>query len=422
MRRWAAVLLLLGGATSRAEEAPAALSLRDCFRRAAEKSETLALGETDVRQVENQYALVRAGVLPQVGFRASETWQDASGRSDSSSNPPRVRRSESGFYGRQTLFAGFREFAGMRAQSALRDSRQWGLARARQLLYADVAEVYYTVLAYDADRMALTTLGDLTDKRIADLTHRVRIGRSREGERLSVRSQRATLEARRRRAEGLRSSALEVLSVLVGETVLAVAEEPGDLPAPEPVARWMEKLPARPDLAASERSVEAARFLYRARRREIWPSLVAAGNYYTQRSGGNAPIDWDATLSLDLPLFRGGAWRYGVRVAADDAEAARWRLARDRRSAESELRARYAELLSARSETEALLSAAELAEANYNAQVRDYGLGLVTNLDVLTAMDTFQEAKLSYDRRRLDARLGALRVAVAAGDVPEAAP
>lgn len=416
------VSLWLAAVTVSAQETPAALSLGDCFRRAAAKSETLALAESDIRQVENQYALVRAGVLPQAGFRASETWQDAGGRSDASGGGSRVRRSESAFYGRQVLFSGFREFAGMRAQSALGDSRRWGLVRARQLLYGDVAEVFYTVLAYDADRSALTTLGELTDQRIADLTRRVRIGRSREGELLSVRSQRATLEARRRRAEGLRASALEVLSVLVGESVGAVALEPGEPPPADPLARWIEKLPTRPDLAAAERSAEAAEFLATARRREKWPSLVLAGNYYTQRSGSNAAVDWDSTLSLDLPLFRGGAWRYGVRVAAEESAAARWRLSRERRAAESELRARYAELLSARSETEALLSAAELAEANYNAQVRDYGLGLVTNLDVLTAMDTFQEAKLSYDRRRLDVRLGALRLAVAAGVVPEAAP
>ena len=40
----------------------------------------------------------------------------------------------------------------------------------------------------------------------------------------------------------------------------------------------------------------------------------------------------------------------------------------------------------------------KMAKANYEESLKDYRLGLVTNLDTLTALNTYLDSKRSFDR------------------------
>ena len=101
------------------------LTLDACYRLALERSESVGLSEEDVRRGEAQYAQLRSGILPSVGFRATEKFQDTAG-SPSSANGTLVRgdQVEASFYGKQTIFAGFREFAAMKGQKEEIAARQ----------------------------------------------------------------------------------------------------------------------------------------------------------------------------------------------------------------------------------------------------------------------------------------------------------
>ena len=56
-----------------------------------------------------------------------------------------------------------------------------------------------------------------------------------------------------------------------------------------------------------------------------------------------------------------------------------------------------------------------LAEENARYQEADYKLGLVTNLDVLSALNTVQQARLSLSQAKVQERLTLLNLEVAAG-------
>ena len=60
----------------------------------------------------------------------------------------------------------------------------------------------------------------------------------------------------------------------------------------------------------------------------------------------------------------------------------------------------YATMIGDKEQLDALKVATDLAKRNYEAETHDYRLGLVTNLDVLTALTSFQEDQRALDRQR----------------------
>jgi outer membrane protein len=416
----AVLLPLLPALPARAENAPF-LTLEECYRRALKTSETLAISEEEITRAEAQYRELRASVLPRLGFQGSEFYQDTSGvaaPSTSGGTFTAHHKSQYNFYASQPIFSGFREFAGIRAAGAVRQARTEDKRRAAQLLYQDVASAFYNAVEWDRQWALLDALRKASEDRMAELRERVRVGRSRQSELQSAGSQLASIRADLENADGMRRSSLELLSFLTGERVAGVRDdtpEVGPLPVLETV---MKTLPGRPDLMSVTAQTRSSSYLSAAARRAFWPTLNAEGNYYTHRVGANQPIDWDAALILDVPIFRGGGWKASV----DDAEAAeraqKAAAARALRDAEREVRDLHARLLSAAAEAQNRAEAARLAEDSYKTQVREYRLGIATNLEVLSALTTWEQARLDEDHVRLAAKNLAAQLRVADGEMP----
>lgn len=399
--------------------AESALTLAECHALALERSETLALTEEEIRQAEGQYEQVRSAVLPDVGARGTYLTQDTSGvASGSNSTFTRRDRPEAKLYARQRLFAGFREFAAMRAGKAQLSEKALARQRAAQLLYEDVAHAFYGAVELDHRIEILASLKASAEERVRELEGRVRIGRSRRSEVLSAQSSLAAVEADLQDAAGRRASALELLGFLTGRAVAAVSDERPDPAAPPPLQEALEKLPSRPDLLAAGRGVESAEALAASARREAWPTLNVEGGYYLKRTGFNEPIDWDVLFTAEAPFYAGGERRGAVKFAESRRRAAELSRSRLVREAERELRSAHSDLAASLSKVEKRRAAADMAERNYRAQADDYRLGLVNNLEVLSALNDMHRARLDYESARLEAKLNAIRLSVAKGELP----
>lgn len=409
------VVLLSAVATAPAEDL---WSLQRSYLRVLERSESLFLDKESIKQAESQWALLRSGVLPRVGFKATGRFQDTGGDRD---NGTGHYRPEAGFYLRQPIFSGLREYAGLQGQRARSAARVWDLARARQKAYEDVAEVFFTVVEQDRRLESLGELRRATEDRLTDLRRRVAIGRSRRGEVLSTESQWTGLRAREEQARGARAVALEILRWLVDAPVDGVVEEnPSrweDVPSLE---TCLAQFPRRPDLRAVQEEETAARFFESATHRQRWPTLNLEGNYYTRRTGSSEGVDWDAVLNLDVPFYRGGQISAESTTARSQSRSAALRSAQARRIAEREVRVEHQTFQSARAQARLLEKAAALAEENVRVQREDYRLGITNNLEVLSALNAWEEAKLVYDAQRLEVQRHAVRLAVAVGNLPEA--
>lgn len=408
------VAWLLWGAIGAAHPVPAAevLTLDNYFDAALQRSEVVATQTELIHQAEERYRQAGAALYPTLNGVASYTRQD-SGARDPTASP--TRQTLSRFTATQPLFRGFREFAAVRQNQALLGAQGDDYRHARAQLFKDVAQNFYDVLALEQD---LTNLGEQIDQyqqREKELADRVRIGRSRPGEVLTVQSAISTLRAQVESRKAELSAAREAFAFLSGLPAATALRDTEVLP-PDlgTLDEYLARLALRPDVKAAQQRRAAAQENVTVARGAHLPSLDLNANRYLERSGSLENVDWDVQLALTIPLYAGGGVQSRVREALSQSNQAELGVSQVRRQAEQEIRSVYQGVVLDRSQLDALEKATDTAQKNYETQRRDYRLGLVTNLDVLQAQTAFQENQRALDRARYNAKLNWLRLLAAA--------
>jgi outer membrane protein len=417
-RIWAVLLAVCLLATLRHAAAAGALTLDEAFAQALVRSEVVATQGELIRQAEERYRQANAALYPTLSGIASYTWLD-SGAADTTVNPNRQPHAR--LAATQPLFRGFREFAAVRQSQALVDAQGDDYQNARVQLFKDVAQNFYDVLTLEQELKNLDEQTEQYRQREKELQDRVRIGRSRRGETLTVQSTISTLRAQVEQRKAELSAAREVFAFLSGlpaSTPLQDAEpmptEPGALDA------YLARLVLRPDVKAAQQRLAAAQENISVARGAHLPSLDLNANRYLERTGSLENVDWDVQLALTVPLYAGGSVQSRVREAQSQSTQAELGVSQVQRQAEQEIRSLHQGVVLDRSQLDALQMATEAARKNYETQQRDYRFGLVTNLDVLQALNVFQENQRALDRARYTAKLNYLRLQAAAVRRPAA--
>lgn len=379
-------------------------TLMDCFREAQARSESLASQQELIVQAEERYKQARGSVLPTIGAFAEYYRQDSSQLTPAqlAGNPD--EQSTVRLSGDQPLFRGFREYAALDlAKSSIvyqKEARQW----AGLQLYRDVARAFYAVLAGQKDLQTLRDEVQLYEQRIKDLKQRASIGRSRQTEVLTVQSAQAILRAQAEQLHGQLDAAQDVLAFLTGvrhADLTETAQVPADAEALE---AYTSHLDQRPDLQAAQKTVDMAKANVSIAKGGHWPNLDLLGNYYLLRPNGpSQKISWDAAIELSLPIFQGGVVSSQARTAESQVRQAELSLSLVRRSAEQDLSTAYHGLRSDLRQNTTLQDALDLSERNYKSELRDYNLGLVTNLEVLQALSAYQDTQRAIDKARFAA-------------------
>jgi len=394
------------------DQTVAALTLDETFAQALVRSEVVATQSELIRQAEERYRQANAAILPTLSGIASYTWLD-SGAADTATNP--TRQPHARLTGTQPLFRGFREFAAMRQSQALVDAQGDDYQNARVQLFKDVAQNFYDVLTLEQDLKNLSEQIGQYQQREKELQERVRIGRTRPGEVLTVQATISTLRAQVEQARTQLSTARDIfafLSGLPGTTPLRDTE--AVLADPDPLDAYLARVALRPDVKAAQRRQAAAQENISVARGAHLPSLDLNANRYLERTGSLENVDWDVQLALTVPLYAGGSVQSRVREAQSQREQAELATTRARRLADQEIRSFYQTVVLDRSRLDALEKATDAAKSNYETQRRDYRLGLVTNLDVLQALSAYLENQQALDRVRYNVKLNYMRLQAAA--------
>jgi outer membrane protein len=393
------------------------LTLDEAFALSLRRSETLAVSSAAVAEAEARIEELGSVVKPRVSFRASEIYQDKGDFVGSESASARRSRPQVNLNAHQSLFSGFREFLALKAARRQGESAALELRRAEDLLYLDVAQAYLNLLGVEKEIITRSSATAISQKRVQELQSRERLGRSRKSELLAAQAQLAQLEADIKRARGQEDVSQELLRFFTGVEEY-IDPEDVVLPSAEALDSFLSRALSRPDVQARESDLMSEKLSVDISRRQRWPTIGLDANYYFKRpSGAQENIDWDTQLTLDLPLYTGGAVRADIRQAAASQSSAEQRLSLARRRAELEVRTAHRTLISSLGILEAFDKAAGLSEANAQAQQADYRLGLVTNLEVLESLNSLQNIRLRREQARLEAVLARVRLEVAAGTI-----
>ncbi len=407
-----AAVALAGCVLAASRPAAAALTLDDYFAAALTRSEVVATQSELIHQAQERYRQAIGALLPTLSGYASHT-RLAGGATDASANP--TRQPYARITATQPLFRGFSEFAALRQTRALVGAQDEDYENARVQLFRDVAQNFCDVLALEQDLRNLDEQINHNVQREQELQQRVRIGRSRIGETLTVQSTISTLRAQVEQQRAQLGAAREAFAFLSGLPAATPLRDTETLPAQlEPIDAYLARLTLRPDVKATRQRLTAAQENVTVARGAHLPSLDLNANRYLERTGSLANVEWDVQLALTIPLFAGGVTQSQVREALSQSTQAELGASQVGRQAEQEIRTLYQSAVLDRAQLDAFEKATDAARKNYAAQKRDYRLGLVTNLDVLQALTAFQENQRALDRARYAAKLNYLKLQAAA--------
>jgi outer membrane protein len=390
-----------------------ATSLEGAYQAALIRSEDLAGQAEQVIQAEERLTQARAALYPSINGVGSYQWQDPA-TSSILSDQRTVKIAAT-----WSLFRGFRDFCAIRQAGTMVKAQALARQWASLQLYSDTAQAYYQALAQDLDQQHLSEQLKITKDRVADLRHRVAIGRSRPSDLLSTRAAAASLAAQVEASQASLVVALETLAFLTGDA----QARPQDMGAMAftagSVEDWLKQALARPDLIAARSRAEAAQTAARAAQAGHLPSVDATANYYADRLQAKPWMAWDAGLAITLPLFSGFATSAKAAEISSQAREAQLAAARLERSSAQQVRSLYAVLSRGLSQVEALREAQGLAKSAYDALKKDYDLGLATNQDVLQSLNAYQDASRALDRARAQACISQAQLKAASAALPE---
>ena len=288
-------------------------------------------------------------------------------------------------------------------------------------LYSSVISAYYSYFLNVNDLLNLDLLRKQSADRVEEIKKRVRVGRSRRGELLQAEAQLASVEAMYNNGEGLVKESQERFFVLTGldrkerifnESISVAISTKG-------LKDYLKEALARPDLKNKELKIDLADIDLQSTKSQHLPTLDLASNYYlNKRAGTYRNTSWDATLSLSIPFFEGGTTSAKVREYSLKKAQATYTLADYQRTIELDVTAKYETYMRYLNQIKAYEQALEKSKKSYDETLNDYRLGLVSNLDVLSALNLYLDSKRNNEKTKISAVMSLKLLEAAAGVLP----
>ena len=387
------------------------LGLIECYDLALKQSEQVAIFEAEWRAAEARYRRAYDSWMPDLGLASGHRFEPETDKSSNSGNQHEVLLTAS-----QPIFTGFRTTR--EAEAAKAESRATLLngARFRELLFEDVADVFYQVLLNQEDLNVLEALAAALEQRVEELDRRVKLGRSRKGDLLGAQTDLEDVKVIREATKGRLAASRELLSFLTGLPADSlVVADPSVWTQPPDLNASLAATSGRKDIQAGEALVESAEKSLAAEKGARLPQVSAAGTYALYEDP-DEDSTWSAFLAIELPIFDDNVIKSRVEEVKENLNISRLNLARLQRESTSDVRQAYVDFSSNLAQWQSLGRALGVAEENYKLQQEDYGLGRASNLDVLNALAQIQNFRRRAVLAEMQARASLVRLHVAAGE------
>ena len=394
------------------QEAEAPLTLSECYRLAVAQSEVIAINSDLIKETEAHFLEALSIMVPHVSFLSVDVRQKKSGAADVD-NPTRLPQRQ--FNVTETLFSGFKALNAIEGSKYEFTQRTQEKIRAEQLLLVDVSNAFYLLKEEREDLNVLKKTRDALSSRIKELIARESIGRSRTSEVANAKTQLYGVQAAMRQVKSQEVIARQLLEFLVGRPVDEISDT---YKFPIPLmdeGYYTAQALLRPDVKAAKSAWQVANELRKVADSDFLPQVDVEANYYTQRPDSLRGVDWDVTLGVSVPIFEGTEVLGRSKAAALQADQNLELYKRAMRKAPYDIKDSYVRLVTDMEVHDALNRAYTMARYNYYMQKKDYERSLVSNLDVLAAIQTLQDAERSYIHALYEAKRQYWQLRVAAG-------
>jgi outer membrane protein len=406
---------------------PQAIDLQTCFQLTAIRDDSLKISLQDVRIAQAQLSQSIAALWPTftgtnqqqflhyLGPSAGVSFTSF-GTTVAATQGNLNYESQSNITMNYTIFNGGQNLNTVGASSALVAARRQTMARDYQTIYQDVAQAFYNVLQYEGDLAIQRDLVDALAARVDDLRGRVSLGRSRPSELLQAQTDLANARVTVQADIGSINASMETLAFYTGIPASRLKlKDTQKFPTVSQLELYLQQSGARPDvlsdlelLRQSERNLSVAYG-------ELFPTVSASGNYLASQDPVSNQVDATMTLQISMPIFDGGLILGQIHQNKEMVRESALNVEELKRTADQDTRTAYANFNASVAQVVVLREAAVLAAKNLQAQVEDYRRGVVSNLDVLTALQDYQTARQGLHNANMTTRLDLITLHVAAG-------
>lgn len=393
---------------------PLALALALVLLPAAAQADDLLQSYQNARTSDPQYAAAesnravaaerpvqaRANLLPGIGGSVSSNRVDH-GNGDSSSGNWGVSLNQSLFN-----FGNYTALQGAKAQDR---AGGYNLEAAGQNLITRTSAAYFNVLV-QLETLAAAEAAEAALKKQFDFaSKRLEVGLAPITDVHEARAQYDGARASTILARNAVRDAYQALVEITGAPVANLKGLPDDfkpaLPAEKGVSAFVDDaLANNPSLKAQEANLEAAEAGVNTARAGHYPTLGLQASYGKAIPGlydnpaftGANKANTSVGVTLNIPIFAGGATQSGVRTALAQRDGAADAVEQSRRAIERSTRGAYQAVVAGISEVEARRLALVSAQSAYDASQVGLEVGTRTVLDVLNNQRTLFSAQQAY--------------------------
>jgi outer membrane protein len=405
-------ILLTPAQASFAEEKK---SLTQAYQAAIERAESIEIQKELLIQAQENESQAEGALLPTINGTWNRLQQPTPSNATASAFYPSTQNLVK-ITATQPLFRGLSEYAALRKTRSLSEAQTFSLLDSAKRLFFDVSTAYYQALNLKQDLLNYKQQLQLNHQRLQELEGFIKIGRAKLTDLLTFKANIASIEAQIEATQGQYENAKDLIAFLTGWDRDALLEDVEKIPqAPAALETYLARIENRADVQLALSNAKANEELPAIARGAHFPSVNLLGNYYLTRPGVLSTLHWDVQLALNFPIFQGGVIQSQLRQAQSIDRQYQLILSQTRRSAEQEVRTLH-NLLQA--DLKQLLKLEELVESskkNYETQLRYYRNGLVTNLDVLQSMTTFEDAQRLRDHQKYVIKLDSVKLQAATG-------
>ena len=377
-----------------------ALTLQQAYESARANAESVQIKQLGEDQAQSRVDQARGALLP--SLEVEDVYDRRENRTllgqsiDDTQNTVTVTL-------KQPLFRGGGEYAFLRQTKLARERAAAETLAERRTLYMRVAQLYYQILNLQSQLANHLKVGEVYGSMIRDLKYRARIGRSRATDLNSVRTQLALTESNISQTQMNINVAARDFSTLTGiENISSLQEEPLPREGAAHIKYDSALLDRQPDIRISQLNGRIATEEVKVQRSPYLPFVDLYSSYYARQIDTSQNGETSVGVRATWRFFNGGVTRAQVAEARLAARQKKLAAQETRELVASEIDKSIARITDLRVVAKKYEVAVATAEKNLELYRRDYKNGLVSQLDVLQALKSLFDVKISYERAKLD--------------------
>jgi outer membrane protein TolC len=316
-------------------------------------------------------------------------------------------------------FNGFQSAADLRKAGLTAEQQRWLLLDLQSALMLDVARTYYQVMQSERQVEVLGDSVSVQLERVKDLEAQKEVGRARPLDVAQARAQWASSVAQLAAARSDVTTGRATLAFLIGAPAIDGPLTDGlDLPAVGPEESFRDKADkTREDLLAAHEAVDAAREGVRSAVAEYYPSLSLDFDAFLYKESIPSSSIYAFFVSLNLPIFRGGAIRADIRTAWSRYRQAKLEESQLTRQVAQDVSIAYTLLQTSTEQIGNLGTQVDAAQEAFDQAQSLVGAGKATNLERLVAQQQLLSAQLEMASEEFNRRVAYLALRRVTGEL-----